>query len=237
MRSIWPTRTRPRTRRCATRSTSDVLPKRRGAKITTSWPLRASDSSSATSSSRSVKASSRASAPKRNGLAGERSGTAAPADHYSRRHYASDDNRRRRIFSLVAPPQQRHLERPQLTAREAADEHRVLVHDPPRALLVGRLEHGDAGVRLPERRAGQDQRPVVEQSLEALEVDAPHGPLLVGHRRGEVLARGMDEVDPRQHLMAPCSYGGSGPPRPASTAFATLGPLVHRTPAGRRGVS
>src|SRR4051812_5081358 len=118
-------------------------------------------------------------------------------------------------LALLAPPQQRHLERPQLAAREAAGEDGVLVHDPPRALLVRRLEDRDPGVDVAERRAGQDERPLVEQALEALEVHAPDGLLLVGHRGGEVLARGMDEVDPRQHLLAPLGYADCGRRRPA----------------------
>ena len=65
-----------------------------------------------------------------------------------------------------------------------------------RGRLVRRLEDADAGVDRPERRAGEDQRPVVEHALQALDVLAPHALLLLGHRLGEVLTRGVDEVDP-----------------------------------------
>src|SRR3954462_11217351 len=91
MRLTCATRTFSRTRRCWTRSTSDVLPNRRGAEITTSWPLRASASSSAISASRSVNASSRASAPKRNGFAGG-GAIERPGPHYTEPRYA--DKRR-----------------------------------------------------------------------------------------------------------------------------------------------
>ena len=68
IRSTWATSTRSRASFWATRQTSDDFPKRRGAKTTTSWPLRMSARSSATSRVRSVNASSRARAPKLNGL-------------------------------------------------------------------------------------------------------------------------------------------------------------------------
>ena len=64
-----PTRIPSRWTSWIARKASDVLPNRRGARITTSWPLRRSAASSASSGSRSTKASSSASAPNVKGFA------------------------------------------------------------------------------------------------------------------------------------------------------------------------
>ena len=64
IRSTWATSTSwPATSSWEARHTSDDLPYRRGAKMTTSWPLDTSAVSSASSFSRLVNESSSASAP------------------------------------------------------------------------------------------------------------------------------------------------------------------------------
>src|SRR3954453_12798395 len=66
---------------------------------TTSWPLRTSPMSSATSPFRSVKASSRARAPKRNGLGAGRLMRRQATDRYACLHYAEMRNLRRPVLS------------------------------------------------------------------------------------------------------------------------------------------
>jgi hypothetical protein len=70
IRSTWATSTESAPSDRAAAHSSDDLPYRRGAKTTTSWPLRTSSASSAISASRSANASSNANAPKRKGLVG-----------------------------------------------------------------------------------------------------------------------------------------------------------------------
>jgi hypothetical protein len=55
------------------------------------------------------------------------------------------------------------------------------------------------GVDPPERRSDQDDRALGEEALEPLEVGAPDLDLLGRHRRREVVARGVDEIDPFGH--------------------------------------
>src|SRR5450759_5800612 len=74
---------------------------------------------------------------------------------------------------LIPTSQQRHPEAAQLADGEAAGDGRVILHDLAGSCLVGRLDYGNAGVDLAERRAGNDQSPFGEQPLEALEMDAP----------------------------------------------------------------
>ena len=99
----------------------------------------------------------------------------------------------------LAPAQERRAERPQLARRDAAGDRRVLGHVGPRRGLVGRLEDTDPGVDRAQRRPGEDQRSLVEPALQQFHVLAPHGLLLRRDRVGEVLARGVDEVDPLAH--------------------------------------
>src|SRR5439155_17665583 len=97
--------------------------------------------------------------------------------------------------------EQRDPEWSELAARVAAGDDRILIHDLPRGSLVRRLEDGDAGVHVAERRTHEDDDAVVEEAFEPLEMDPPDGGLLGGHRAGEVLARRVDEVDPVGHRV------------------------------------
>jgi hypothetical protein len=62
-----------------------------------------------------------------------------------------------------------------------------------------------------ERRPHEDDDAFGEESLAALEVGGPGRLFLGGHRRREVLARRMDEVDPLGRGVLPA--GGAGPRR------------------------
>lgn len=100
---------------------------------------------------------------------------------------------------LVPASQQRHTERTKFAASKPPGNHRILLHHPASARLVGSLENHDSCVDRPHRRSRQHQHSIVQQRLESCEVLCPHRLLLAGHRLAEVLARWMYEVDPLSH--------------------------------------
>src|SRR3954471_14901169 len=116
------------------------------------------------------------------------------------RCYRALPHRFRPLFAGRVPPaDEGGAERPQLPARHAAGDRRVLGHDPPRRLLVGRLDDGHSGVHPAERGTREDEHALVEQPLEPLRVLPPDLLLRVGHGSGEVVAGRVDEVDPLRH--------------------------------------
>src|SRR5579863_6600022 len=106
---------------------------------------------------------------------------------------------KRNMRGSVAAAQQTQAEAAQLAACDATGDGRVFFHELPGGCLVGCLDDGDAGVDGTQRGAGDDERALGEQAFESLEMDVPDLALMVGHGGGEVLARGMDEVDPLGH--------------------------------------
>ena len=108
----------------------------------------------------------------------------------------------------VSSPQQRYPERADFPECVAVADHRILLHELPRGLLVGSIEDDQAGVDRAQRRAGEDEPAVTQQALQSLEMLCPDGALVGCHRRGEVITRRVDEIDPFRH-------GPSLPVRPS----------------------
>jgi hypothetical protein len=122
----------------------------------------------------------------------------------------------------VSSAQQRYPERADFPECVAAKDHRILRHDLPRGLLVGSLEDDQAGVDRSQGRAGEDELAAGQQALQSLEMLCPDGLLIGCHRRGEVITRRVDEIDPFRH-------GPSLPVR-RSRVNASLSREVHLMP-------
>ena len=90
-------------------------------------------------------------------------------------------------------------ERSQLSSGNPARDGRILFHVPLRRLFVGRLEHAHAGVDGTKCRPGENEASVLESVLEQFSMRVPNQPFFLGHRGGEVLAWGVDEIDPLVH--------------------------------------
>src|SRR5690242_21491386 len=90
----------------------------------------------------------------------------------------------------VPPAQQRYPERADLPACVAAADHRVLLHDLSRGLLVGGIEDDQAGIGRSQGRAGQDELAAGQQVLQPLEMLGPDNARTTRRfRRGWVSAR------------------------------------------------
>jgi hypothetical protein len=125
--------------------------------------------------------------------------------------------RLRHAEKSVSTAQQRDAERPELAASVAAADDRIIHHDLPRSLLVGCLEDTEAGVDRAKGRARDDELAVGKHLLQPLEVLGPDRLLFGRYRRGEVLTRWVDEVDPFRHapsLPARASPVNDRPRRP-----------------------
>jgi hypothetical protein len=99
----------------------------------------------------------------------------------------------------VSPAQQRYPERADFPECVAAADYRILLHYLPRGLLVRSIEDDQAGVDRAQRRAGEDEPAASQQALQSLEMLCPDGLLIGCHRRGEVITRRVDEIDPFRH--------------------------------------
>src|SRR5664280_718168 len=103
------------------------------------------------------------------------------------------------MAASVAAAEQRDPERTELAAGVDAHDHGVLVEDPARGSLVRCLEDRDPGVDPSQRRPREHEDAVGQEALQPLEVDVPDRLLLGRHRRCEVIAGRVEEVDPRGH--------------------------------------
>jgi hypothetical protein len=99
----------------------------------------------------------------------------------------------------VSSAQQRYAERADFPERVTAADHRILLHDLPRGMLVGCLEDDQASVDRSQGRAGEDELAAGQQALQPLEMLCPDGLLIGCHRRSEVITRRVDEVNPFRH--------------------------------------
>ncbi len=91
----------------------------------------------------------------------------APGARADRRCRARPD------LQLVAPAEQRDVERSQLAAHQPARDRRILVQDALCGLLVGRLEDGDAGVHRAQCGADEDRRALRVQAAGAARSACP----------------------------------------------------------------
>src|SRR5580692_7309263 len=103
------------------------------------------------------------------------------------------------LWRSVSSAQQRYPERADFPERVAAADHRILLHDLPRGLLVGCVEDDQAGVDRSQGRAGEDELAAGQQALQPLEMLCPDGLLIGCHRRSEVITRRVDEINPFRH--------------------------------------
>ena len=103
----------------------------------------------------------------------------------------------------------------------AAADHWIVVHDLPRGLLVGSIEDDQAGIDRSQGRAGEDELAAGQQALQPVEMLCPDGLLLGCHRRGKVITRRVDEIDPFRH----------GPSLPAGRSLVNASLSRHAHPA------
>jgi len=84
-------------------------------------------------------------------------------------------------------------------SRPRSSDTRILLHHLPRGLLIGCVEDDQASVDRSQGRAGEDKLAAGQQALQPAEMLCPDGLLIGCHRRSEVIARRVDEVNPFRH--------------------------------------